>query len=331
VEIDVAQLGATGQRGIWVVTSWRHPGPSFEQVTPPSEAEITQFMNDLLEARVAGQGAEDYVDLPSRDAHLLGGLPLLYATSTGAPYERFEFQPLGAPGWPLGDTAVNVQLFAEGGATVVEQSFMLNREGGRLGLDYYDDRDGATQTTENGRAVPIIYSFLEGAEVTAAAPWPWDENWGFSWGLLLNGSLEERIDIFGGDLLPVETGCEQGAAPADAAALARALQADPDLEVTAPEAASVAGMDALRMDVVLAPGASVCRTHGLPQVLTANDNDWQGLGLDRGSRMRLYLLDVPDGSSLRLLAIAIVAPEARFEHVLEAAAPILDTIEISGR
>lgn len=31
--------------------------------------------------------------------------------------------------------------------------------------------------------------------------------------------------------------------------------------------------------------------------------------------------------SRRILAIAIVAPEARFERVLEAAAPVLDSIE----
>ena len=35
--------------------------------------------------------------------------------------------------------------------------------------------------------------------------------------------------------------------------------------------------------------------------------------------MRLYLLDLPDGSTTRPLAIAIVAPEARFEDVPAAA------------
>ena len=43
--------------------------------------------------------------------------------------------------------------------------------------------------------------------------------------------------------------------------------------------------------------------------------------------MRLYLLDLPEGSATRILAIAIVAPEARFEDVIEAAAPIIESIE----
>jgi hypothetical protein len=57
------------------------------------------------------------------------------------------------------------------------------------------------------------------------------------------------------------------------------------------------GIEALRMDVVAAPGASVCDVEGTPQVLTPT-------GLDDGSRhfaveipvdrgMRLYLLDLP--------------------------------------
>lgn len=48
--------------------------------------------------------------------------------------------------------------------------------------------------------------------------------------------------------------------------------------------------------------------------------------LDRGERMRLYLLDLPVGSG-RILAIAISAPEASFEHVVEAAEPIVDSFE----
>ena len=46
--------------------------------------------------------------------------------------------------------------------------------------------------------------------------------------------------------------------------------------------------------------------------------------------MRLYLLDLPAGSTTRMLAIAIVAPEARFEDVLAAAAPLIESIEFHG-
>jgi hypothetical protein len=42
--------------------------------------------------------------------------------------------------------------------------------------------------------------------------------------------------------------------------------------------------------------------------------------------MRLYLVDLPGGSA-RILAIAIIASEADFERVLEAATPIVDSFE----
>ena len=75
------------------------------------------------------------------------------------------------------------------------------------------------------------------------------------------------------DPLPVENGCEQGPAPADAEELARTIRSDPDLEATEPVAASVGGIEALRMEVALAGGASVCEEWGTPQVLTPDDDD----------------------------------------------------------
>jgi hypothetical protein len=79
------------------------------------------------------------------------------------------------------------------------------------------------------------------------------------------------------------------------------------------------------MDVTAAPGASVCG--GSPLVL-GHDNDAEyGLSLANGSRMHLYLVDVPDGSTTRLVAIAAVAPEARFDDVMAAAAPVIESIQ----
>jgi hypothetical protein len=46
-----------------------------------------------------------------------------------------------------------------------------------------------------------------------------------------------------------------------------------------------------------------------------------------GDWMRLYLFDVPEGTSMRILAIAIIAPESRFERAVEAAAPVVDSVE----
>jgi hypothetical protein len=86
---------------------------------------------------------------------------------------------------------------------------------------------------------------------------------------------------------------------------------------------------ALQMDVVTASGASVCDYMGQPLVLREPSGEARPMGpsLDGGSRMRLYLFDLPEGSSARILAIAIKAPEADFNRVLEEVTPILDSFE----
>ena len=50
-----------------------------------------------------------------------------------------------------------------------------------------------------------------------------------------------------------------------------------------------------------------------------------------GERMRLYLFDAPEGSSMRTLAIAIYGPEASFERAVREATPLLDSIEFHAR
>ena len=50
-------------------------------------------------------------------------------------------------------------------------------------------------------------------------------------------------------------------------------------------------------------------------------------GQATGERMRLYLVDMPEESSMRTMAIAITAPESRFERAVETAAPIVDSLE----
>ena len=46
-----------------------------------------------------------------------------------------------------------------------------------------------------------------------------------------------------------------------------------------------------------------------------------------GLRLRLYLVDLPDGMSVQTLAITVVAPEERFEEFIEETAPIIESIE----
>jgi hypothetical protein len=341
---------------IWVVSRWARLQPSDVQVTgtnylddsgagfrrqvrqvvPPSEAEATALIEAFLQARVDGAGAEEYL------APAASQVDLLYATTSGDPYERSEFELVQGPVWPGGWREFEVRLFAAGGSTVVEQSFLVERdEDGRLVLVYGAlDPFEEVLTTENGGALAEPYEFLDGEVTFAAAP-PWDwyvGGWGFTTTMTTlqfddpdqSAGFDQLLAVVA-DPLPVESGCRQGPAPADAEALAQSIRSDPDLEATAPVTVSVGGVEALRMDVVAATGASICEEVPAPQVVTPNDRDWPGVGLEHGKRMRLYLLDLPEGLSARILAIAISAPEARFEHVVEAAAPIVDSFEFRTR
>ena len=116
-------------------------------------------------------------------------------------------------------------------------------------------------------------------------------------------------------------GCDAGPAPADAEALARSIRSNPDLEAIAPVSVRVGGIDALRMDVDVAEASDCGMVTGAeppPGVFLPSCRCW---------RMRLYLLDLPEGMSARILAIAIAAPDQDFEHVVGAAAPIVDSIQ----
>lgn len=334
VRIDVEQPGRRGPSGIWVVTGWEmlqpaEPGTLYEhlcpdcelrqveQVAPPSDAEVTALLQAFLGARVDGEGAEKYLHhheplSPAEE------VPILYATTGGSPYERYEIDRLQGPVWPSGWIEFRIRLFAEDG-TVVEQSFIVVRqENGRLGLMYGSETDyPPIPTTENGQPVPVPYSFLDGEVTFAVAP-PWNEGGGDG-PTFMNFALDRSGMQIVADPLPVEPGCQPGPVPADAEALARSIRSDPDLEATAPVAVGVGGVDALRMDVALAPGAGCGEYDGAPAVV---EKYW----LSHGGRMRLYLLDLPGGSA-RTLAIQIVAAAPNFEQVVEAAAPIIDSIE----
>ena len=319
------------------------PGKLF-QVAPPSDAEVNELVQAFLEARLDGERAEQYVHRHS-DGWDDMEVPVLYATTDGSPYERYEVERVRDPEWPTGWIEFRFHLFAEDG-TEVEQTFVaVRQEDGRLGLMYgvpFETTDFAT--TEDGQPVPVPYRLLDG-EVTlaAATPDPWDEPWDGGTGDL------SRFMLFGfdrssmmvvADPFPVDSGCEPGPAPADAAALARSIASNPEVEASAPVAVRVSGVDALRVDVAFGRRAG-CGDLGL-----GPSGEGEGIGVVEGTshlyhlggQMRLYLLDLPQGMSARILGIAIVGPKDGlpcgdpnltpcFERVLEAAAPTLDSFE----
>jgi hypothetical protein len=126
-------------------------------------------------------------------------------------------------------------------------------------------------------------------------------------------SPEERAE-FGSPLL---------SGPADAAAIAQQLIADPNFETTAPRAARVGGVDAVSIDVALAPDGEPCGV-GLTDVARWVHELWPEYP---GRRLRLYLIDLPEGMSVQTLAITVMAAEERFEEFLAETAPIIESIE----
>jgi hypothetical protein len=353
VRIDLGQPGLRGPSGIWVVTTWemlqpQEPGTFYEhlyphetlrqveQVAPPSDAEVTALLQAFLGARVDGAGAERFVH------RHLGGfddreVPVMYATTDGSPYEGYDIDRRQGPVWPSGWVEFRVHLFAEDG-TEVEQTFVVVRqEDGRLGLMYGVPNETVDlPTIEDGQPIPVPYRFLDG-EVTfeVATPDLWDEPWDGGAGdlstFMLFG-LDRSSMMIMADPLPVDSGCEPGLAPADAEALARSIASNPDVDATAPVAVRVGGVDALRMDVAFGAGAS-CGELGLGPLAVV-----EGTRHLSGGLMRLYLLDLPEGMSARILGIAIAGPEEGlpcgdpgstpcFQRVMEAAAPTLDSFE----
>ena len=329
VSVDLAQLVRQDRDGIFVVNGWRVLEP-FRQADPVAvETTATERLEDFLAARVAGEGAEGYVQVDD-DVEL----PLLYATSSGAPYERYEIERVGKPRWPYGNLALSARLFAEGGATVVEQQFSWTGHDPTdvLWLD-------VNSTTENGQPIALSYGSGDG-EVTASTPSNWRAYWpgkpadgpaadvwfGLLWPDSPNLNSSENIGLV--DPVAYDAWCAAHGgnplltAPADAAAIAEQLRADPDFETTAPVSTKVGGLEALSMDVAMGPGGEAC---GIGMIEIAR---WvHAIGWEPESRLRLYLVDLPEGMSVETLAITVEAPEDRFDAFTDETAPIIESIE----
>jgi hypothetical protein len=336
VKVTVAQLDRRDEKGIWVVTGWEEIEP-FEQVAPPSDAEVTALLDAFLQARVDGAGAEALVDLAEydefADVRVDREIPLLYATSTGLAYERSEFDVAVGPVWPTARMQIVVRMFA-GNGDVVEQRFTLRRDGaGDLRLEYDFGAEGpeGTATTENGKPLPAEYAFLDG-QVRYRATDPAAPRVGTLWEqgpdvATVVGAGERRLLVFLADPRPIMPGCDVAPAPADAEALAQSIRSDTDFEAGAPVPTTIGGIPALQMDVVMAPQATTCPWQ-MPNLssttpLLLEDAPLLAQGTDRA---RLYLVDLPGGSA-HVLAIAILSDRDSLEQALRLTAPIVDSIE----
>jgi len=339
VHIQVAQLDRDDPTGIWVVTDWEIVEPVAQADPRVVEAEATALLAEFLRARIAGEGADGLVDIgydPFADQRVDREIPLLYTTSTGASYERSEFEIVDGPVWPTGRTQARVRLFADDGSTVVEQTLSLERnEMDRLRLvyDFVLDADGrpAPATTENGDDVPVEYGFLDG-QVTYRTTFPvgphqdlWEQAPDVA---TVVGAGERRLLLFLADPRPIGPSCEVASAPADAEALARSIRSDGDLEAGAPVPVTIGGIPALQIDVVMARDATSCPWQ-LPNISSSTPLllDRAPLVVQGADRARLYLLDLPPGGSARVLAIAVMSDEDSFGRALSIAARIVESIE----
>lgn len=325
VMLDLAQLDRTGRDGIWVVNRWQMT-PPLAQVDPaPVVAQATERLEEFQAARIAGKGAEGYVHTGG-----LGDIPLLYATTAGAPYERYEIERLEVR-WPNAGMRFSARLFADGDATVVEQEINWSPDSSPWLV--------AQSTTENGQPVVLPYTSSDG-EVTVSAPGPWTMWWPEESHLLdvgvWFGEMQSRAEpddesgkgIGFVDPVAYDSWCADNggspllSAPADAAAIAQQVITDPNFETTTPVAALIGGLEAISIDVALAPGGKAC---GIGMIEISR---WiHTIGWDPGLRLRLYLVDLPEGMSVETLAITVVALEERFEEVIAETAPIIESIE----
>jgi len=190
-------------------------------------------------------------------------------------------------------------------------------------------------------SAPIVLSYASAdGEVTASAPSTWNSIWSGKDGLasdVWSGLLwpgpgpccELTSEVIGlVDPVAYDSWCAANgespllSAPAGATAIAQQVIADPNFETTAPVAARVGGLEAVSIDVALAPGGEACR------VQTIEISRWiHHLQTQPGTRLRLYLVDLPEGMSVETLAITVVALEERFEAFIAETAPIIESIE----
>jgi hypothetical protein len=246
------------------------------------------------------------------------------------------------PAWRRG--ALKVALGAAAVAVVVVSLAAIERGG---------DEPGPADVPPSTVPTPLPKSFTSpDGEVTVSTPEAWDVLWPGEaadeaapdvwFGMLWRGpeyTFEEGEFLGLVDPVAYDAWCEENggspllSAPASADAIVRELIADPNFETTAPVAASIGGVEAVSIDVALAPGGRTC---GIGMIIISrwiHDLEPGAEGVEPFEtpgpprRLRLYLVDLPEGMSVPTLAITVLAPEERFEEFIDETAPIIESID----
>ncbi len=200
-----------------------------------------------------------------------------------------EVEPASAP-WPGGRVRGSGRPSGRGGRTGVGVAELERVQRSSARSASLDDRANGVlrmyddATIENGQPLVLSYTSSDG-EVTVAAPSTW-EAWlpGTFGAPVAEGQVlhEQALDVWSGSLRHPEDGLGSGerielvdpvaydawcaanggspllSAPADAAAIAQQVIADPNFETTGPVSARVGGIEAVSIDVALAPGGKAC-------------------------------------------------------------------------
>ena len=280
-----------------------------KQAAPAPDAEDAAVLEAFLDARVAGEGAEQYM---ARDLERIFPVPLLYATSDGSAYERFEIEGVQDA---MGGATYNVRLFTKGG-TVVQQGFDVSHGFGAQDGQLVVGHIGPT--LENGRAVLLPFSIPDG-RVSYGVSSMWREEWvDDAVGAFRHQFLDAAI-VIAPEPLSVG-GCENHEAPTDARTLAQSIVANPGYSVSEPVPVRIAGLDGLQLDVTLIqPGIDV-------GFLCSFGTDTLGGIQSGGDKMRLYLLERPGAG---VVTVAVMTSPDQFEETIAEATPILDSIELA--
>jgi hypothetical protein len=287
-----------------------------KQPAPPPDAEDAALLQTFLAARVAGQGAEQHV---GRHLQRDDRMPLLYANTSGAAYERFEIERVQDEDRGARYT---VRLFTAGG-TMVEQGLGV--------FDGVGDQDGqrvvaySGPTLEDGRAVLLPFDLHDG-EVRFGVSSTWDVEWvddavgSFRHRFLTGAGSQGSAIVIAAEPLSVGAACINRPAPADAKALARNIVSGSGHEVSDPVPVRIAGIDGLQVDVAVADGA-------VEFLCTFEESRTLGGIQSGGNRMRLYLLDRP-GDSRGVVTIAVMSHPDEFHDTIAEVAPILNSVDI---
>lgn len=249
-------------------------------------------------------------------------------------------------------SAVLVGAAFIGGGLWASRAVSSSPEAGR---DSIQPAANETTPSDEEEGAGSHVDLLDGEVSFRAGPWKEHQQWRFiSDSPMGPETLLSHADPSAGLLIitdpaPLRESCPQTRATGTSAgAFVEAIRAHQGLSSTEPVEEQVAGVDALRLDIVpvdeasltCEPGVSAARSPlsvlnppstntGVPVITGSRDTAFGpslAYLIEPGQRMRLYLLDL-SGDVAKSLAVVIVAAEEEFDAAVAAAQPVLDSFE----